>query len=196
MNYSTLIFDLDGTLVDSKINYTAIYQALKLDPEQSIIGYVNSLGESERKAAMEIVNYYEDEGARLSVPVPGAAELLAELHRRGVNVGVFTLNSRQTALKTLKLHQLQIPMLVAREDAKPKPDPEGLLKICKHYSSAHHEALYVGDYKYDLIAGKNANIKTALYSATAPDFCTADAYLKFSHFEELAHYLFASPSRT
>jgi phosphoglycolate phosphatase-like HAD superfamily hydrolase len=107
-------------------------------------------------------------------------------------MGIFTLNSRAIALKTLQLHQLPIPLLISRDDAKPKPDPEGLIKICEHYSTSQEKALYVGDYKYDLVAGKNANIKTALFSPTEPNFDTAHAYLQFRHFGELAKYLFES----
>jgi phosphoglycolate phosphatase-like HAD superfamily hydrolase len=137
------------------------------------------------------VHHYEEEGSRLSTLIPGALELVAELIQRKTNLGVFTLNSRTIALKTLERHRLKIPMLVSREDAKPKPDPEGLFKICEHFSTPVDKALYVGDYKYDLMAGKNANIKTALFTATAPDFSTDGAYLQFSQFNELAQYLFA-----
>ncbi len=192
MKYETIIFDMDGTLVDSKINFPAIYRALKLEPGRSIVEHVNSLPEAEREAAMDIVHFYEDEGARLSNLIPGALALVEKLRQRDVNVGVFTLNSRAIAVKTLQLHQFHIPVVVTRDDAKPKPHPEGLLKICEHFSTSQEKALYVGDYKYDLIAGKNANIRTALFLPAAPDFSTADAYLQFTHFSELAQYLFDS----
>jgi HAD superfamily hydrolase (TIGR01549 family) len=190
MKYETIIFDMDGTLVDSKINFPAIYEALKIKPGSSIIEHVNSLPEAQREAALATVHFHEEEGARLSKPIPDAFALVEELARRNVNMGIFTLNSRAIALKTLQLHQLPIPLLISRDDAKPKPDPEGLLKICEHYSTSQEKALYVGDYKYDLVAGKNANIKTALFSPTAPNFDTAHAYLQFTHFDELAQYLF------
>lgn len=192
MKYDTIIFDMDGTLVDSKINFPAIYQALNLNPGNSIVEYVNSLQAEDRKSAMDIVHFYEDEGARLSRPIPGAFALVEELNQRKINIGVFTLNSRAIALKTLQLHQFNISVVVTRDDAKPKPDPEGLHKICEHFSTSQEKALYVGDYKYDLIAGKNANIKTALFSPEPPDFNTADAYRQFTQFNELAQYLFES----
>lgn len=192
MKYETIIFDMDGTLVDSKINFPAIYQALNLKSGNSIVQHINTLPESERESAMAIVHFYEDEGARLSRPIPGAFDLVQQLLMKNVNVGVFTLNSRAIALQTLQLHKLRIPVVVTRDDAKPKPDPEGLLKICEHYSTSQEKTLYVGDYKYDLIAGKNANIRTALFSPEAPDFSTSDAYLQFTHFSELERYLFDS----
>lgn len=193
MKYQTLIFDMDGTLVDSKINFAAIYKNLGLKQGLSIIEYINNLKcEIERKAALEIVHHYENEGAENSTLIPGVVELLANLEDKKVNVGVFTLNSRPIAQKTLKLHNINIPLVMTREDAKPKPDPEGLYKICEHYGTPIHKTLYIGDYKYDLLAGKNANIKTALYLATAPNFNTDDAYMKFTHFNQLAEYLFSN----
>ena len=191
MKYSTIIFDLDGTLVDSKINFPAIYERLNLDPEHSIIEHVNNLkDEDDRQAALAIVHQYEAEGADNSKLMPGVWELVQELINRKVNIGVFTLNSRAIAHKTLERHGLKTSIVVTREDAKPKPDPEGLLKICDHFSTPKNQALYVGDYKYDLIAGKNANIKTALYVSTTPGFNTDEAYLQFTHYSELSQYLF------
>lgn len=190
IKYKTVVFDMDGTLVDSKINYTAIYEALNLEPHQSIMKHVNSLDESEKKKALEIVHHFEDEGCRLSTPIPGAFKLLESLNKSSVNTAVFTLNSRITAEKTLKLHNLGIPLLITREDAKPKPDPEGLLKICNHFSTPVSQALYVGDYIYDIQAGINAKIKTALYTPVPPDFDHSGAYLKFSDYQELSDYIF------
>jgi HAD superfamily hydrolase (TIGR01509 family) len=193
MKYSTLIFDLDGTLVDSKIDFPTIYQKLGLKPGLSIIEYINGLtSEDDRRAALDIVHYYENQGAENSTLIPGVIDLLDELSVRKVNVGVFTLNSRAIALKSLQLHKIEIPLLISREDAKPKPDPEGLFKICEHYGASIDQALYVGDYKYDLIAGKNANIKTALYLSSEANFNTEDAYMQFANYSQLADYLFQS----
>ncbi len=189
MKYSTIIFDLDGTLVDSKINFPAIYQSLGLEPGKSIIEHIHSLKEEEQKSARELVHFYENQGAENSNPIPGVLELIDELSHQNVNMAVFTLNSRSIALKTLERHNIAIPILISREDAKPKPDPEGLFKICNHYGTPTDKALYVGDYKYDLIAGLKANIKTALYSALPPSFDTKGAYMQFAHFNELFKYL-------
>lgn len=189
MKYSTVIFDMDGTLVDSKINFPAIYEALGIDSQRSIVEYVNTLSGVAQEKAREIVHFYEEEGAKNSSPIPGVHSLINKLHEHKINLAVFTLNSRQIALKTLQAHGLQIPLIISREDTHPKPHPEGLHKICKHFSTPLHEAIYVGDYKYDLMAGKNANIKTALYCPSDPDFDTTDAYMTFCHFDELTHYL-------
>lgn len=191
MKYKTLIFDMDGTLVDSKIDFEAIYKNLGIQPGRSIIEYIQNLeNEEDQKSALEIVHFYENEGAEKSTLIPGVNELLKQLEHRNINIGVFTLNSRPIAQKTLQLHNIQAPILITREDAKPKPDPEGLHKICEYYGTPKDKALYVGDYKYDLIAGKNADIKTALYSVVPPNFDTTDAYMLFTHFKELAQYLF------
>ncbi len=191
LKYKTVVFDMDGTLVDSKINYKAIYEALNLEPHLSIMKHIEGLPENKKKRALDIVHHFEDEGCKQSILNPGASELVDSLHAFRINTAVFTLNSRITAEKTLKLHNLGIPLLVSREDAKPKPDPEGLFKICNHFSTATHEALFVGDYIYDLQAGANANIKTALYAPTPPDFDHSDAFFKFNHFGELSRHIFS-----
>ena len=190
MKYRTVIFDMDGTLVDSKINFPAIYEALRIDSQQSIVEYVNTLSGLEQQKAKEIVHFYEEEGSKNSSPIPGVQTLISKLQEHKINLGVFTLNSRQIAVKTLQAHGLEIPLVISREDTHPKPHPEGLLKICNHFSTSPHQAIYVGDYKYDLMAGKNANIKTAIYCPRTPDFDITDAYMTFQHFDELNSYLF------
>lgn len=190
MNYKTIIFDMDGTLVDSKIDYTSLHAALNLDPSASIVNHLNSLNEKDKQAAHDIIHHFETTGYKKSVIIDGVKNLLNALEKNNINVAIFTLNSRVTAEKTLKMHDLKIPFIITREDAQPKPNPEGLFKICDHYSTPLDQALYVGDYIYDLQAGLNANIKTALYAPTAPDFDHSSAYIKFNHFDELHSYLF------
>jgi phosphoglycolate phosphatase-like HAD superfamily hydrolase len=62
---------------------------------------------------------------------------------------------------------------VAREDAPPKPDPAGLHAIRARWDAATDDVLYVGDYLFDLEAGRNAGIRTLLYAPVPPDFAHA-----------------------
>jgi phosphoglycolate phosphatase-like HAD superfamily hydrolase len=53
-------------------------------------------------------------------------------------------------------------MVVTREDAPAKPRPEPLWMICEKLGVHPPHALMVGDFKFDIVAGRNAGTRTAL----------------------------------
>jgi HAD superfamily hydrolase (TIGR01509 family) len=96
--------------------------------------------------------------------LPGARELLEELDRRKIPQAILTRNSRaMTALALDRLH-LSFSQVLTREDAPPKPDPEGLLMICRAWQFDVSDVIFVGDFHFDLIAGRRAGMPTVLYA--------------------------------
>ncbi|MCW9000582.1 MAG: HAD hydrolase-like protein, partial [Kangiellaceae bacterium] len=57
-----------------------------------------------------------------------------------------------------------IDLIITREDCLPKPHPEGLLKVAEQWQITPKELAYVGDYKFDLMAAKNAGMRAILLS--------------------------------
>ena len=55
-------------------------------------------------------------------------------------------------------------IVIAREDARPKPDPDGLLKCIDKWSLKPEQLLYMGDFRFDIECGKNAKTKTAYFT--------------------------------
>jgi phosphoglycolate phosphatase-like HAD superfamily hydrolase len=64
---------------------------------------------------------------------------------------------------TLDRLGLDFDLVIGREDARPKPDPEAIWKICTIWGLAHHEVAILGDYRFDLVAGQRAGVRTILY---------------------------------
>ena len=78
---------------------------------------------------------------------------------------------------------------MTREDCPHKPDPAGLLSICKSWNASPANVLYFGDYLFDLQAGRNAGMPTVLYSPqTLPDYAHL-ADFTISHFSQAAAVL-------
>lgn len=165
------IFDLDGTLVDSRLDFAAMRRDLAFDPGAPILEAIAQIGDAtERRRLEAIVHAHECAGADRATPYPGAHELLAALAARGIPVAIFTRNSREITLRTLARAGLDVPLVVSREDAPPKPDPAGLFLILKRWGLAPHEALFIGDYLFDLEAGRRAGVPTVLFAPIEPDF--------------------------
>lgn len=166
-----VIFDLDGTLVDSRLDFKAMRRDLNIPPEAEILETIAAVSDAtERRRLESIVLSHEIAGANCARPFPGAHQLLESLTKNGVRVAIFTRNARSVAEMTLARVGFDIQLIVAREDAPPKPNPAGLHLILSRWNVQPQDALFVGDYLFDLQAGRQAKIPTLLFAPTPPDF--------------------------
>lgn len=183
--YRGFIFDLDGTLVDSALDFAAIREDLGLAENEPILESIAPWSPDERVKAYRIIDRHEEAGANASILIPGVAEFLAKLKKENKLTAVFTRNSKKVTQLTLAKHALEFAVVMTRDDAPAKPDPTALHLIAKQWNCANHEMLFVGDYLYDLRAGIAAQVPTALYLTSDPDFDTEGACFSFRSYSEL-----------
>jgi HAD superfamily hydrolase (TIGR01509 family) len=167
-----VIFDLDGTLADTKLDFEAMRRDLGFPREAPILEEISRLASDEdRRRSFEILDRHEIQGANIAVPMPGADLLVKAIAARGLKMAIFTRNSRKAAEITMgRLNFFGFSCVISREDAKPKPDPEGLIKICTQWGVQPAECIYVGDWHFDVRAGNAAGMKTVLYTDENHDF--------------------------
>ncbi len=176
-----VIFDLDGTLVDSRLDFDAIRRDMSLPPGVPILEAVEQTeSAAERERLQAILHRHELAGAEQATLFDGVPEFLKWLETRGLPRAVLTRNSRASTEIVLARLGLQFDMVLTREDAPPKPDPAGLLLISTAWNIPPAELLFCGDYLFDLEAGSRAKMVTALFAPVElPDFATqADTILK------------------
>jgi len=160
-----LIFDLDGTLVDSGLDFDQMRREMGLPEKQPILEALAHLTEPRRSECWAILERHEREGAERATLMPGVAELMDSLAERDLRRAVFTRNGREATLLTLGRLGLSFDTIVAREDAPAKPDPTGIWKICESWGLRPDEVAMVGDYRFDIEAGRNAGARTVCYAA-------------------------------
>ena len=106
----------------------------------------------------------EYELADKTAAAPGAGRLLDQLFRRNARVGILTRNTREIALHTLGQIGLKgyftSDDILGRDEAAPKPHPEGIEKLLAAWGSAPDESVMVGDYLFDLQVGRAAGTAT------------------------------------
>lgn len=159
-----VIFDLDGTLVDSRLDFDAIRRDVGLPPGQPILEALDRMPPGEqRDRFLDILRQHESRGANQATPMPGVFEFLAALGERGMGSAVLTRNSRESTEQTLQRLGLALSPVMTRDDVPPKPDPSGLIDICAEWGVEPEEVIYIGDFLFDIQAGRNAGTWTMLY---------------------------------
>ncbi|MBE2997216.1 HAD family hydrolase [Nocardiopsis sp. HNM0947] len=183
MQPSAVVFDLDGTLVDSgrahlaSLRYAAhtvglpvpsiercadCQRSTDLDTLATLVGDdLSSLGFAAYRASF----------TRLLWTVramPGALDLVLALKGAGVVLGVCTGRSRVEAQLLLDAVGLDVPLITSREDVElPKPDPSGLLATIQVLGADRERAVYVGDGHADAEQGSEARVRTYVVGDTA-----------------------------
>jgi HAD superfamily hydrolase (TIGR01549 family) len=157
-----VVFDLDGTLTRPVLDFARIRAEIGLAADgRSIVDQMNALPGPERERAWAIMEAHEERAADVAEPNAGVGELFARIARLGLLTAVVTRNSSRTAARALARLELGINRIIARDAGLPiKPDPAALLALMREWRLAAPELLMVGDYRYDVEAGRAAGTLT------------------------------------
>jgi len=185
-----IIFDLDGTLVDSQLDFDGMRRETGCPPQRGLLEHIDTLTDDKAKEnAAAVILRYEMQGAREASWMPGADRLLKRLSACAMPVGIVTRNSRNASELTLTKLGAPPLVLITREDAAPKPDPDGLLQLADRWGLTPGELAYVGDFRFDLEAAYRANMTSVLFLQDDNRDYVGQADIAFSHFNELARML-------
>jgi phosphoglycolate phosphatase len=213
--FRLIVFDWDGTLVDSTSIIARALQAACRDvgeptPDEERATYVIGLGLADalahvapalpRERHPELADRYRTHylGAEGNIPLfAGAAELLTELDGSGFLLAVATGKTRKGLDRALAQHRVGHLFAATRcsdEDA-PKPDPAMLLHLMQRLGVTPDETLMVGDTTHDLelAARAGTHAVAVAYGAHAADELADFEPLAILHsLAELARWLRAN----
>jgi len=185
MRYTQIIYDIDGTLVDTETTgVRSLMQTVKelMDREMTYdeaypyFGIPSAkvgpmLGHPDNVQFLEVWEEHFTELRHLIQPFPGVIELMEEVHRSGVSTGVVTSRSH----KEMELDPLLnsfLPFLdhvVCAEDSpRPKPFPDPMFKYMElEYAATGHQVsprdcIFIGDTEHDWRSAHDAGIDFAL----------------------------------
>ncbi|POA81110.1 HAD family hydrolase [Pseudomonas sp. FW305-E2] len=160
------VFDMDGTLTVAVHDFAAIRVALDIPAEHDILTHLAALPAEEAAAKHAWLLEHERDLATASTAATGAVELVRELAGRGCRLGILTRNARELAHVTLEAIGLAdcfpVEHILGRDEAAPKPSPDGLLKIASAWGVTPSELVMVGDYRFDLDCGRAGGARTVL----------------------------------
>jgi HAD superfamily hydrolase (TIGR01549 family) len=175
-NIKTLVFDWDGTLVDSahlgliafQKTFAELCVAFPIDIYEASYSpnwysTYKALGLSEdlwERADALWLQHYGEETAPL---IEGVGDTLAMLHAKGYRLGVVTSGSHSRVTREMTLSALNglLDTLVCNEHiVNKKPHPEGLELALGKLGSSPDESAYVGDAPEDIEMGRRGNVLT------------------------------------
>jgi len=167
-----IIFDLDGVLVKSHLDFHLISREIFGSQEKKpILEGINSIKDPEKKArAWEILEKYEKKAALNCTLTSGITELFKFLEQRGIKRSIVTRNSKKSICIILNRFKLSFNGIITREDAPPKPAKEPVLLACKKMEILPKEAIFLGDYEFDMISGRKAEVMSVLLRSDNQSF--------------------------
>ena len=158
------IFDLDGTLTVSAHDFDHIRRELGLAPETPILEALHAMPEGEAAPLWESLNELEFYYAGKASVMLGASELLQKLHDGGRQLAILTRNTMPGGEQTLQAckidHFFPLDHILDRDSCIPKPSPDGVKRLLNFWQADAEDTVMVGDYLYDLEAGKGAGVAT------------------------------------
>ena len=173
-----VIFDLDGTLIDSYqaiyLSFQYTYEKMGLPPltfeeSRKVVGLgltitFNELVGPERtpEALRFFRKRYEEVFAQHTRFLPDARELVAELHRRGIREAIATNKLgrfSRAIIKHFGMEDLFIAILGDEDVSLNKPHPEMLLSALEKMVLPPEEVVMVGDSLIDIQSAKNTGIR-------------------------------------
>jgi len=182
MTYSTYIFDLDGTLLDTlgdlaaSVNYAMRTHGM---PEHSIDDVRRFVGNGVRKLMERAIpqgtgnplfeetfatfrQYYMAHSLDTTKPYEGIPEMLAELKKRGCRLAVVS-NKMMAATQELIRHFFPDTIEVAigeheAEGIRKKPAPDTVLAALRQLGVGKEGTVYVGDSDVDIMTARNSGL--------------------------------------
>ena len=164
-----VLFDFDGTLTQpGAIDFRAVKQSIGCPPDQPILEFIANIRNDARQTeANAILHAMELAAARQSRPNGGVDDLVRFLKTRRLPIGILTRNSLQSVVTSLKQFSLlsidDFDVVITRDDpVRPKPHPDGVLLAAERFQVDPQTILIVGDFHFDIDAGRRAGALTAL----------------------------------
>lgn len=180
----SVLFDLDGTLVDTHIDFALMKRemvslALSTGIDAHVLDGLDILGiaktgayfleqaqgleqsESLYRQAMTILEQIELRHAKDTELVPYALEAVDILRAAHIGLGIVTRNCRRASELSLSIAGITPDVLICREDSEMhKPHPQPILLALTRLNAQPGNSIMVGDHIMDVQGGKAAGLKT------------------------------------
>lgn len=163
--FDAVIFDMDGTLIESLLDFQAIRAELGISTADGILEAIEKMAAGDAVQAHQVLLSHELAAAARASLMPGAIELLTAIRQAGLKTALLTRNAAQAmriVLDKFFTGATAFDITWSREDGPIKPEPDGILKACDQLDATVDRVCCVGDFYYDIAAANTAGATSVL----------------------------------
>ena len=151
------IFDMDGTVFKSHLDWLKIREELNIPPGGNILEEIYMNDQVDKKR-LKILENYEKENTLKTEPIKGIPDFLFYLQNGSITNVLLTNNNRENTHYLLNKFNLDFDLVMTRELKLWKPDPDVFFYAMKKTGFTAKETISIGDSHYDVKASRRANV--------------------------------------
>ena len=169
--FSAVIFDMDGTLIEPLLSFSAIRAELGVAPDEGILESIEAMPAAQAAAARCKLLAHELRAARSAALMPNALETLDKITQAELKTALLTRNAQEAMEIVLGKFSLEFDLAWSRQWGPIKPQPHGVLAACEQLGVLPARTACVGDFRYDIEAANAAGAVSVLLAVgDPPDF--------------------------
>ncbi len=182
-----VLFDMDGTLINSQYDWPAIRAELGIDGP-SIIDALNALPELQRIESWARLEAIERQASLCAVLVEGTEALLKLLADDGIKTALVTNNSTKNTEALMGRFGLSFNVVITRDSGLYKPSGQPLIEAMRRLGVSGAETIAVGDSNYDVRAAREAGCSQVIIVNGGCRQWGQDADHAFEDLRDLANF--------
>jgi HAD superfamily hydrolase (TIGR01509 family) len=183
-----VVFDMDGTLIDSTYDWPEIRRRLGVTGG-SIIDDLNGLPEPDRSRRWAELEEIEGRATDEATLHEGVLELLDLLASRGFTTALVTNNTETNTRRLLERFGLRFDVVLTRDSGLWKPSGAPVAAAADRLGFAPEACLGVGDSRYDVLAAREANLAAVCLVHDGAGRHDIEADLSFADIPAFVRYL-------
>ena len=181
LHIKAVIFDFDGTLVLSEIDFgkmknSIIQLARQYElqvpsiplPALELIARIQTINKKKcpctfAERALAIIVEEEKKASLHAVPAKGSVQFLRDLKKKGLKIGIITRNCREAVVPVLEKYRVPYDALLTRDDVEAvKPDPKHIRTILRELGINRSQAIVIGDHPFDIKSAHSLGMKAII----------------------------------
>ncbi len=150
------IFDMDGTIFTSNINWKSVKKILNVDGTSILEKIYN--GNKIDESSLRYLEGIEEKSVLASKPLPRSRDFINDIAGMGIKTSLVTNNSRKNAEYLLEKYSFTFDTVITRDENMWKPSPAAFKYLMSKFRTSPKNTISIGDSDLDVTASVKSDI--------------------------------------